>query len=122
MRLQIFALAFAICKVATLPLQDQDSVTTLRILDEAVPAGDGSSLSGPYKPLNKNVRNIHAGKPIHKHTSHPKVHTHKHEPRCVNAIMPSGNGETLADGKSTATGIGALSTAALAIAIAALVV
>ncbi|KAI1658035.1 hypothetical protein F4813DRAFT_389297 [Daldinia decipiens] len=120
MRLPIFALAFAICKVAALPLQDQDSVTSLRILDGSVPASDDSSSSGPREPPNKNIGNMHARKSIHRHTSH---HTaHEHMPRCVNAIMPNGAGETLADGKSTATGIGDLSTAALAIAIAALVI
>ncbi|KAI1650720.1 uncharacterized protein F4817DRAFT_312586 [Daldinia loculata] len=120
MRFPIFALAFAVCKVATLPLQDQDSVTTLRILDGPVPASDDSSLSGPHEPLNKNAENMHTTKSIHKHTSH--LTAHGHMPRCVNAIIPSGGAETLADGKSTAAGVGDISTAALAIAIAALVI
>ncbi|KAI0844501.1 hypothetical protein F5Y00DRAFT_266500 [Daldinia vernicosa] len=123
MRLPIFALAFAICKAATLPLQGQDSATALGILNGSIPASDDGWRSGPREPIN-NVMDRFPGMHILEHT--PQHIAHRDMPMCANVVMPTGAaggaGETLADGKSMAAGVGDVSTAALAVAIAALVI
>ncbi|KAI1481583.1 hypothetical protein F4774DRAFT_407889 [Daldinia eschscholtzii] len=113
MRPLIFALAFVACNAATLPLEVRDSVIVPQTTDLSILGSDD-------KLSHKNVANVHARKLILKHTT--ETPTHRHLPRCVSAIIPNGGFDTAADGKSSASGVGGLSTAALAIAIAVLVV
>ncbi|OTB19980.1 hypothetical protein K445DRAFT_18518 [Daldinia sp. EC12] len=120
MRPLIFALAFVACNAATLPLEVRDSVIVPQTTDLSILGSDDSSLSESHELSHKNVGNVHARKLILKHTT--ETPTHRHLPRCVSAIISNGGFDTAADGKSSASGVGGLSTAALAIAIAVLVV
>ncbi|KAI1470695.1 uncharacterized protein F4812DRAFT_456707 [Daldinia caldariorum] len=121
MRFLVFALAFTACSAATLSLEARDSAITPPTTNVSVSGTNDTSLSEFCGPSGNSIEeDTHALKIAPKHTNQPTGH--RHLPRCVHVTMPNGGFHTAADGKSSTLGTGHVSTAALAVAIAALVI
>ncbi|KAI8963869.1 hypothetical protein F5Y11DRAFT_346117 [Daldinia sp. FL1419] len=101
MIISIFGGAFF--AVAGMAPEAPSPAAAMRIPETPFTATQDGLPSSPNEPLGINVENMHM-------------------PRCVNAIIPAGGADTFSEGRSSATEPGALSTAALAVAVAALVI
>ncbi|KAI1806198.1 hypothetical protein F4811DRAFT_551155 [Daldinia bambusicola] len=119
MRLFISALAFAACSAA-LPLEARNSTLTSLTTDVSFSDSDDISLSKSYDFAGNSIEeDLRALKMALQHTD--QLMGHSNLPRCVNAIMPNGGFHTAADGEPSVLGAGDISTAALAVAVAVLV-